>query len=72
MREAIRRPPGGVLDGGTSKNQSKIFPNLPVLFSPDPSQGPSPGPNIPPGRSEVIAFWPFELSKKLGKVLYCL
>ena len=59
MREAIRRPPGGVLDGGTSKNQSKIFPNLPVLFSPDPSQGPSPGPNIPPGRPELIALEPF-------------
>ena len=59
MREAIRRPPGGVLDGGTSKNQSKIFPNLPVLFSPDPSQGPSPGPNIPPGRPELTAPEPF-------------
>ena len=59
MREAIRRPPGGVLDGGTSKNQSKIFPNLPVIFSPGPSQGPFPGPNIPPGRPELIGSEPF-------------
>ena len=34
-------------------------------------QGPSPGPNIPPGRPELITLEPFSLSKKLGKELYC-
>ena len=72
MRGAIRRPLGGVLDWGTSRDPGKILSNLQVfeLLAPP---GVLPGRScIPPGRPPACGFFLLRLPKNQGKVLYCL
>ena len=71
MRGAVRRPLGGVLDWGTSRNPGNILSNLQVfeLLAPP---GVLPGRScIPPGRPSACAFF-LRLPKHQGKLLYCL